>query len=438
MVEASPRRRFLRRSGVIATVGLAGCLGSGAPDTEGPGETGTSASGQASEGTQPSTPGPGKLTPDAGGDGGFGTAIAIDGNRALVGAIGEAYVFEWTGDGWRQEARLTVEGRTDLGRSVALSGDRALLGAPGPDPDDGGLGAAYLFTRDDGEWTRTAVFTAHDEIPVVEQPRTVPDVPDPNNFGVTVALEGETAVVGDTVPFRGYTGPTHVFTATNGEWSRQARLSPGDPHLADFGWSIAIADDTVLIGGRKEVKGVKTADPSDPYSMPVGFSDESGVAYAATRSDGTWTLGSELSSDRTLEPDGEDDYRGFGTSLALSGSRALIGASDTDEAYVYRHTEDGWTKATTLTPPDQDAPFAGSLALSGTTAYISGGGGDTTPENAGAAVVFEKGSGTWNHRKTITADEPREGEAFGSAVALDGNTALTAAAGSDSVYIDRV
>jgi hypothetical protein len=417
---------------VIATVGLTGCVGSGAPDTEGPGGNGTSASRKGSEGTQPSTPGPGKLSPDTGGDGGFGTAIAIDGTRALIGAIGEAYVFEWTEEGWRQEARLTVEGRTELGRSVALSGDRALLGAPGPDPDDGGLGVAYLFTREDGEWSQTAVFTAHDEIPVVGQPRTVPDVPEPNNFGAMVALQGDTAVIGDTDPHR-HMGSVHVFAATSGEWSRQAKLFPDDSHLANFGWSIAIEGDKVLVGGEKEVQDTHT-----PGTMPEGISDSTGVVYPAIRSGGTWTLGSELSIDPTLEPVDKDDYWGFGTSLALSGSRTLIGApNDKEEAYVYTHTGDDWTQDATLRPPNQDAPFAGSLALDGTTAYISTG-QITTPENAGATVVFERVSGSWNHRKTITPDEPREDEAFGSAVALDGQTALTAAAGSDSVYVDRV
>jgi hypothetical protein len=77
----------------------------------------------------------------------FGTALALDGNTALVGApthqldpsigrIGVAYVFVRNGTVWTRRARLNAnDGAANdyFGAAVALNGDTALIGAPAND-----------------------------------------------------------------------------------------------------------------------------------------------------------------------------------------------------------------------------------------------------------------------------------------------------------------
>ncbi len=136
----------------------------------------------------------------------FGIAVALNGDRALVGADesgaggnagGAAFVYEWNGSAWVQRQRLVASDRPPtfpdrwderFGGSVALSGDHAVVGAQYArvDPTDTSgpveRGAAYLFAYD-GTWRETAKLTASDWTPN-------------DRFGSAVAIGGEAALVG--------------------------------------------------------------------------------------------------------------------------------------------------------------------------------------------------------------------------------------------------
>jgi len=138
-----------------------------------------------------------KLSANDGAEGdALGLAVAISGNTALVGAFGDddnghqagaAYVFRFDGASWHQEAKLTGGdgGEYDyFGQYVALDGDRALVGAWGDDDPYGVLsGSAYIFERDGSAWRQTVKLTASDG---AEQ-----DV-----FGMAVAISGDWAAIG--------------------------------------------------------------------------------------------------------------------------------------------------------------------------------------------------------------------------------------------------
>src|SRR5688500_2161260 len=84
----------------------------------------------------------------------FGTAVAIDGDTAIIGAPyddelatsgGATYVFVHDGSNWVEEAKLLPANGAAFdffGSSVAVDGDTALVGAPGS-----GNGAAFVFVR---------------------------------------------------------------------------------------------------------------------------------------------------------------------------------------------------------------------------------------------------------------------------------------------------
>lgn len=154
------------------------------------------------------------LTPDDG-DGGdrFGNTVALDGDRALVGAPrdedpnggGSTYVFESSGSGWTQGAKLAAEdGDSDdgFGGSLALDGDRVLVGANrDEDPNGPKAGSVYVFGRDVSTPTETPTPTptstptetpAHTRSPTPTGADTAAETTaeDGPGFGVLTAVTG--------------------------------------------------------------------------------------------------------------------------------------------------------------------------------------------------------------------------------------------------------
>ena len=127
-----------------------------------------------------------------------------------------------------------------FGVSVALSGDTALVGAY---YDDVGAnseqGSAYVFTRSGTTWTQQGQLTASDGAEL-------------DLFGVSVALSGDTALVGaflDDVGANSYQGSAYVFTRSGTTWSQQGQLTASDGAAGDlFGISVALSGDTALVG----------------------------------------------------------------------------------------------------------------------------------------------------------------------------------------------
>jgi hypothetical protein len=231
----------------------------------------------------------------------FGYSVALWGNTALVGAPDgymstgpdSAYVFTWTESGWSEQQKLTAsDGETwdGFGRSVALWGDTALVGAFADDVDtNSDQGSAYVFTRDGTTWSEQAHLTASDGAAA-------------DYFGGSVALWDDTALVGAAFHDAGqgeYQGSAYVFTRSATTWSEQARLTASDAASGDlFGYSVALWGDTALVGASWD---------------GVGLSEHQGSAYVFTRSGTSWSEQQKLTAS-----DGEEGDS-FGSSVALEG-----------------------------------------------------------------------------------------------------------------------
>jgi hypothetical protein len=246
--------------------------------------------------------------------------VALDGDTAVIGAYrsddsgttwnGAAYVFTRIGGIWAEQAKLLASDkayRDYFGTSVALDGDTAVIGASLS--DDSGTtdnGAAYVFTRAGGIWTEQAKLLASDKARE-------------DYFGYSVALDGDTAVIGATGVYGG-TGPhsdentngaAYVFTRVDGIWTEQAKLLASDKAGDAFGRSVALDGDTAVIGAFLSDDSGTTGN---------------GAAYAFTRIGGIWTEQAKLlASDKA---DGDE----FGSSVALDGDTAVIGASRSDDS----------------------------------------------------------------------------------------------------------
>jgi len=366
----------------------------------------------------------------------FGYAVAIDGDTMIVGAPrddlgananqGSAHIYRWTGSGWTLEATLTATGgaaNDNFGSSVALSGDTALVGA---NTDDLGAnfaqGSAYVFTRSGSTWTQQAQLTATDGA-------------GGDQFGSSVALSGDTALVGarfDDVGANFDQGSAYIFTRSGTTWTQQAQLTATDGAANDlFGFSVALgggAGDTALVGA---------------HSDDVGANFDQGSAYVFTRSGTTWTQQAQLTATGGAAGDN------FGISVALSGDTALVGANfDTvganasqGSAYVFTRSGSTWTQQAQLTATGgaTNDNFGVAVALgggAGDTALVGAASDDDGANaNQGSAYVFTRSGSTWTQQAQLTATNGAAGDFFGFSVALGGGAGDTALVGA---YADDV
>ena len=356
------------------------------------------------------------ITPSAAAGDKFGVSVAISGDTALIGAYeddiafninrGSAYIFTRSGSTWSQQAKLTASdgGSGDhFGASVALDGDTALIGAP---QDNIGVnssqGSAYVFvrSRSTSTWIQQAKLTASDGAADDE-------------FGASVALDGNTALVGAYVD-ETYQGSAYVFVRSGTAWSQQQKLVASDGSVSDyFGWSVALDGNYALIGAK--------------WDNSPGLNQ--GSAYVFVRSGSTWSQQAKLTAS---DGDSGDE---FGWSVALDGDTALIGADwDTVDgiilrgsAYVFTRSGTNWSQQKKLTAPDGEIGdyFGNSVAIYGDTALVGTFMGHS-------AHLFTRNDGTWNYWGKLTASEGSTADQFGNSVALSGDTVLVGA------YMDNI
>ncbi|MGH2830675.1 MAG: FG-GAP repeat protein, partial [Actinomycetota bacterium] len=167
-----------------------------------------------------------------------------------------------------QQAKLVAldPSNGDLfGVASAISGDTAVIGASQDDHALGSnAGSAYVFTRLGDQWTQ-------------QQRLFAADAASNRNFGVSVAVSGDTAVVGSNLddPSGPDSGSAYVFVRTVGVWAQQAKLVATDAAGNDqFGASVAIAGDTILVGANSD---------------DLGLNADAGSAYVFTRTGTVWT-----------------------------------------------------------------------------------------------------------------------------------------------------
>jgi hypothetical protein len=290
-----------------------------------------------------------------------------------------------------------------FGFSVAVSGDTAVVGAVVDDPG----GSAYVFTRTGATWTEQAKLTASDAV-------------DADEFGRSVAVSGDTAVIGasedDDAGSR--SGSVYVFTRAGTTWTQQAKLTASDAAAGDhFGISVAVTGDTAVVGA-------------------IGDGDagiSSGSAYVFTRTGTTWTEQVKLTASDAVAGDE------FGNSVALSGNTAVVGAtmpgsdeigpSGNGSAYVFTRTGTTWTEQAKLTASDAAVRdhFGRSVAVTGNTAVVGADLDDDAGISSGSAYVFTRTGTTWTEQAKLTASDAAAEDRFGNSVALTGNTAVIGA-----------
>ncbi|MCA8943681.1 MAG: FG-GAP repeat protein [Planctomycetes bacterium] len=277
---------------------------------------------------------------------GFGVSVSVSGDTVVVGAdredsaatgvdgdeaddsatsAGAAYVFARSGGSWTQQAYLKAS-NTDVfdsfGQSVSVDGDTAVVGsryedsdATGVNGDDSnnlslGSGAAYVFVRSGSAWTQQAYLKAANADSF-------------DSFGASVAVSGDTIMVGATAEDSAATGidgdgsdnsaPTsgaaYVFARSGATWSQQAYLKAPNTSASDhFGTAVAAAGDLVVVS----------------TGLDDSVAPNSGSADVFVRTGASWSHLATLVAANAEA----DDW--FGGACGVSGDTVVVGAEFED------------------------------------------------------------------------------------------------------------
>jgi hypothetical protein len=347
----------------------------------------------------------------------FGFSVSIDSNTAIAGAWagnvgtnsnqGSVYVFFRTGTAWTLQQKLTASDGAEndgFGVSVAIDGDTIIVGAWHDNVGINiGQGSAYVFTRSGTTWTEQQKLLASDGL-------------ETDNFGKSVAIDGNTAIIGapqDDVDNHGESGSAYVFVRSGTVWTQQAHLFASDGAHQDIFYAVAISGDTALVGA---------------YGDDIGANGNQGSAYVFVRSGTVWTQQQKLTAS-----DGAagDSFGNGGWSVAIDGNTAVIGATQDDvggnmdqgSAYVFVRSGTTWTEQAHLFSPDgATLSNFGSVAIEGNT-ILAGGSGTNIGLNqgVGAAYVFVRNGTVWTMQKQLIASDGAEADHLGFSVAISGN-----------------
>ena len=286
---------------------------------------------------------------------------------------------------------------------------------------DSSTGAAYVFARNQGGANMWGQVA---KLQAVD--KKVGDF-----FGVSVAIADDTAIVGaDAEGTQGTgAGAAYVFARNQGGtnmWGQVAKIQAADGEAGDvFGESVAIAGDTAIVGADLE-------DTGSTYA---------GAAYVFARNQGGANMWGQVAKLQAADSTAGDL---FGFSVAIAGDTAIVGAALKGAAYVFARNQGGvnnWGQVVKL-QGGAEVFFGESVAIAGDMAIVgahleSGELAGTEPRAAstGAAHLFARdqgGANMWGQVAKLQAADRAAGDCFGRSVAIAGDRAIVGAHGEDT------
>jgi hypothetical protein len=337
----------------------------------------------------------------------------------------------------------------EFGWSVAIGGNVAVAGAPGETVGgDLSAGNAYLFNTATGAHIATL---------------TSPNSEVGGEFGYSVATNGSVVIVGapfETVSGNANAGRVYVFNVATGRlmWTL---TSPHSQAGGEFGWSVAMSEETIVIGAPLENNGLEgggyvyifnavtgtphetlteTGPPgctsTDEFGFSVGASGSTVVVgepgidvYCDTGPNGglAYTFNAAtgaLLAEYPPSPSYNDGSAYFGDAVAISGNAAVIGSPGYESANIF-NAQTGAPVAG-LTPGQGSGQYGASVAISGDNAIV-GAFEQTANGNSysGNAFVFNVATGV--ESAMLTSPNSQVGGGFGYSVAIYGNTEVVGA-----------
>ncbi len=267
----------------------------------------------------------------------FGVAVALDGDHLAVGVEGEligktnqgaVHLFSGVGTDFsgltkRSEIQPESSSFDFFGTALALDGNRLVVGAPGDSTVGSNRGAVFLYT---GIETNIDNPSRVGKIFSGSGATGMRELADTDFFGWSVALDGNRLAVGAFSDSSSGTdrGAVYLFDGVGTDFSglayQQKLISGagaiGMPILADldfFGWSLALDDNQLVVGAFRD-------DSNGNNRGSVHLFTDTGGDFSGL----TWQrkiVSSSGANNMSLHKDGD----GFGWSLALDGDRLAVG-----------------------------------------------------------------------------------------------------------------
>ncbi|MCI4668809.1 MAG: hypothetical protein MRZ79_11785 [Bacteroidia bacterium] len=379
----------------------------------------------------------------------LGMAADISGGFAIIGAsledqnalgqdslpsAGSAYIFgRGLGGNWTEVQKLVPSDRAAqdrFGFSVAIDGERAVIGAPNKAiGGNNAQGAAYIFERQsNGDW-----------IEVQKLDYNLGEAFD--NFGNSVEISGDKVIIGAAFADPGGTkdaGRAHIYELNgNGNWVSAGVLT-GQPIAqgASFGSSVAVDSNYLAVGAWLTKNNMPSTNASNAGAVHIFNKDN---------------MSGQWSHIQRITPDSTDWVTGdlFGGTVALQGNTLVVGADGdaVDEnlqnvvfgagaVHIYEKDMSGmFTQVQKIVASDreEDASFGQKVAIAGDKILVGapgesekvGGINLNTSSFAGAAYLFEKdGMGNWTEVQRLLANDREEFDSFGFALGMTENYLL--------------
>jgi hypothetical protein len=302
----------------------------------------------------------------------------------------------------------------NYGVSVAISSDTIAVGSDfegstqttitngtsaSSDTSSSSSGAVYVYLRSGTTWAQQAYIKA-------------PNNDSDDRLGTAVAISGNTLGATATQESSSQStitngstassdnsatnsGAAYVFLRTGTTWAQQAYLKAANvASNRRFGRSAAISGDTIAIG--------VPADPSNQSTITNGTtassntsSANSGAVFVYYRTGTNWAQQAYIKAPNV------DTGDAYGTSVAIDGSRIVVGAPNED------------SNQTTVT--------------NGTTASSN-----TSSASAGAVYVITRAGTTWTQEAYVKPPNTGTTNSFGEAVAVSGTTLIAGSPGESS------
>jgi hypothetical protein len=292
----------------------------------------------------------------------FGSAVAIDGNIAVVGAEGEdtggsgagaAYIYRFNGTSWIQEAKILASDKrkyAKFGDVIDISGSTIVVGSKENGTVGIDAGSAYVFKHNGSSWYQETILLSN-------------DISRDDNFGSSVSIEGNRIVVGNG---GGFSKSAYVFKHNGTSWNQEAEIK-GE------GIAVAISGNLIISGANNE--------------------DNTGAAYIYRFNGTSWI------EEQRIKHSNPKTYDNFGRTVAVNGDTIVIGSggdaggvSDAGSAYIFKYENSSWVEKVQLysDTPKSYGGYADSLNVTSDGSIVLGASREVTAGASDGAVYIYK------------------------------------------------
>ena len=317
-----------------------------------------------------------------------------------------------SGQDYEFNTRLTAfdqEAAENFGWDVDIHDDLLIVGSPndGVSTATNG-GSAYIYQKTGDDWLFMDKIRSNDSIMNI-------------NFGTSVAISADFAVVGD--PDENMDGAAYIFERNGSSWTQINKLEASVPSMNDqYGFSVDIDGDWIFVGAPKEEEN---AAEMDNVSWAGSI-----FLYSYDGSD--WDFDSKMIPADRLDPEASNQQ--FGYAIAADNGRLIAGANqrvdgvtpNVGAAYFFEFENGSWVEKVMMRPADGFAAdrFGSAVDLKASTAVVGAMDHDYDAlvadfkGESGAAYYYNFDSTAWVYGGKLVWSDRDNGDNFGSSVSI--------------------